>query len=223
MQEWINGDCFEILPTLEDKLASLIFTSVPDLNDLGMDNDMEGYENFLIRAFNQFSRIIKDDGFVALCQTDRKMNAQVFPKHCFIIDAMKSLGFILKDYKIIVKNSFDNKDQFVFPYQHLCVFTRKGTITISCEWMKHILLYNVTKSKIGPFYGWNPEFVRLVIGSLTKENQLVIDPFSGSGIVPKTAGEMNRQYLGIEIDEILYKEVRMIPESPLSEFYNDSV
>ena len=151
------------------------------------------------------------------------MNAQVFPKHCFIIDAMKSLGFILKDYKIIVKNSFDNKDQFVFPYQHLCVFTRKGTITRSGDWMKHILLYKVTKSKIGPFYGWNPEFVRLVIGSLTKENQLVIDPFSGSGIVVKTAREMNRQYLGIEIDEILYKEVRMIPESPLSEFYNDSV
>ena len=223
MQEWINDDCFKVLPTLEDKLANLIFTSVPDLNDLGMDNDMEGYEKFLMSAFTQFSRIIKDDGFVALCQTDRKMNAQVFPKHCFIIDAMKSLGFILKDYKIIVKNSFDNKDQFVFPYQHLCVFTRKGTITRSGDWMKHILLYKVTKSKIGPFYGWNPEFVRLVIGSLTKENQLVIDPFSGSGIVVKTAGEMNRQYLGIEIDEILYKEVRMIPESPLSEFYNDSV
>ena len=219
MQEWINEDCFKVFPTLEDKLANLIFTSVPDLNDLGMDNDMEGYENFLIRAFNQFSRIIKDDGFVALCQTDRKMNAHVYSKHTMLIQKMYDLGYVLKDYKIIVKNSIDNKDMFLFPYQHLCVFTRKGTITRSGDWMKHILVYKVTKSKIGPFYGWNPEFVRLVIKHLTEENQLVIDPFSGSGIVSKTAGEMNRQYLGIEINERLYKEAAMVAYSPLSSFY----
>ena len=223
MKEWINDDCFNVFPTLETNCAQLIFTSVPDLNDLGMDNELEKYESFIQDALVAFARIVDDSGFIALCQSDRKMNAQVYSKHTMLIQKMYDLGYTLKDYKIIVKNSIDNKDMFLFPYQHLCVFTRKGTITRSGDWMKHILLYKVTKSKIGPFYGWNPEFVRLVIKHLTQENQLVIDPFSGSGIVSKTAGEMNRQYLGIEIDEILYKEVRMIPESPLSEFYNDSV
>ena len=223
MQEWINDDCFNVFPTLEENCAQLLFTSVPDLNDLGMDNELEKYESFIQNALVEFARIVDDSGFIALCQSDRKMNAQVYSKHTMLIQKMYDLGYVLKDYKIIVKNSIDNKDMFLFPYQHLCVFTRKGTITRSGDWMKHILVYKVAKSKIGPFYGWNPEFVRLVISSLTKENQLVIDPFSGSGIVAKTACEMNRQYLGIEINERLHKECRIVPFSPLSEFYNDSI
>ena len=219
MQEWINDDCFNVFPTLETNCAQLIFTSVPDLNDLGMDNELEKYESFIQDALVEFARIVNDSGFIALCQSDRKMNAQVYSKHTMLIQKMYDLGYTLKDYKIIVKNSIHNKDMFLFPYQHLCVFTRKGTITRSGEWMKHILVYKVTKSKIGPFYGWNPEFVRLVIKHLTQENQLVIDPFSGSGIVSKTAGEMNRQYLGIEINERLYKEAAMVAYSPLSSFY----
>ena len=35
----INGDCFKILPKIKKNSAQLIFTSVPDLNDLGMNNE----------------------------------------------------------------------------------------------------------------------------------------------------------------------------------------
>ena len=57
----------------------------------------------------------------------------------------------------------------------------------------------------GPYFGWNENFVSLVVGHLTKENEKVLDPFSGTGIVPYVARSMNRQYLGIEIDEEIYK------------------
>ncbi|NMJ87883.1 MAG: hypothetical protein EX285_08630 [Thaumarchaeota archaeon] len=218
MHEWINDDCFNIFPSLETGSAQLIFTSVPDLNDLGMDEYVEKYETYINSALSEFARITNDNGFIALCQTDRKINAQIYSKHSILIQMMQDFGYVLKDYKIIVKN-IDSKDQYKFPYQHLCVFTRKGTITSSGSWLRHIFIYDMKKSEIGPFYTWNDAFVKLVIGSLTQEDQLVIDPFAGSGIVPYVAKEMNRQYLGIEIDERLYKARTMVQHSSLSDLF----
>ena len=36
--QFINGDCFELMPQLEERSVDLIFTSVPDLNDIGINN-----------------------------------------------------------------------------------------------------------------------------------------------------------------------------------------
>ena len=39
-----------------------------------------------------------------------------------------------------------------------------------------------------------------------KDNDKIFDPFSGSGIVPYIAKNLNRQYLGCEISEEVYNE-----------------
>jgi site-specific DNA-methyltransferase (adenine-specific) len=48
------------------------------------------------------------------------------------------------------------------------------------------------------------KFIRLMLEYLTKENDIVVDPFAGSGVVPYVARQMNRQYLGVELDEDVY-------------------
>ena len=202
----INGDCFKILPKIKKNSAQLIFTSVPDLNDLGMNNEeIIVYETFIDNALTQFARIIKDDGFIAMCQSDRKMDGQIYSKHSMLIGKMYDLKFILKDYKIIIKD-VSSKDQYRFPYQHLCVFTRKGPITRNGEWLNNIFIYDMKKHKIGAFYTFPIDFVKLIISSLTVKNEIVIDPFAGSGVVPHIAKAMKRQYLGIEINKELYND-----------------
>ena len=57
-----------------------------------------------------------------------------------------------------------------------------------------------------PFYNFPLDFVKLVISTLTVENEIVIDPFTGSGVVPRVAKIMKRQYLGIEINEEIYND-----------------
>jgi len=206
MLDWnqlILGDCFDIMSQLEDNTVDLIFTSVPDLNDLGID-DIKAYEDFVSKAMRNFYRLISDKGLVAMCQTDRKIGGRVLSKHSFIINYMQQLGFVLKDYKIMVVNTMDSKDQYKFPYQHLCIFTRKGTIQRKGEWLRHILLYDMKKHSTGPYYIWNENFVKLVVENLSKENDKVLDPFSGSGIVPYVARSLNRQYLGFEINKDIY-------------------
>ena len=203
MKEWINDDCFNVLPTLENDSVDLVFTSPPDLFDIGTD-DINVYQDFLRKGMDQFARIVKDTGFITLCQSDRKIDARVYAKHIFIIVYMESLGYILKDYKIIVKNSIDNMSQFIFPYQHMCVFSKSGTIERKGEWLKHILVYKTQKSKF-TYYIWHEAFCKLVINTLTKENDLVVDPFGGSSQVVQCAKELNRQYLGCEIDKEGYE------------------
>ena len=203
MKEWINDDCFNVLPTLEDKSVDLVFTSPPDLYDIGTD-DINVYQDFLRKGMDEFARIVKDTGFITLCQSDRKIDARVYAKHTFIITYMESLGYVLKDYKIIVKNSIDNMSQYIFPYQHMCVFSKLGTIERKGEWLKHILVYKTQKSKF-TYYIWHEAFCKLVINTLTKENGLVVDPFGGSSQVVQCAKELNRQYLGCEIDKEGYE------------------
>ena len=136
MLEWndfILGDSFNLMQEIEPNSVDLIFTSVPDMNDLGI-KDITEYEDFISLAMVKFEHLISDTGFVAMCQTDRKIGGRVYPKHSVITQYMIELGFVLKDYKITVVNSIDSKDQYKFPYQHLCIFTKKGTITRTSEW-----------------------------------------------------------------------------------------
>ena len=203
MKWFVNDDCFNVLPTLPDKSVDLVFTSPPDLYDIGTD-DVNVYQDFLRKGMDQFARIVKDTGFITLCQSDRKIDARVYAKHAFIVAYMESLGYVLKDYKIIVKNSIDNKSQFIFPYQHMCVFSKLGTIERKGEWLKHILVYKTQKSKF-TYYIWHEAFCKLVINTLTEENDLVVDPFGGSSQVVQCAKELNRQYLGCEIDKEGYE------------------
>ena len=51
---------------------------------------------------------------------------------------------------------------------------------------------------------WNDNFIKLIVDYLSKENQIVFDPFAGSGIVPWIAKEMRRQYIGVELDKEVF-------------------
>ena len=54
MENLINDDCFNILPNIENDSVQLLFTSVPDINDLGYDANQGQYIEFLNRALLQF-------------------------------------------------------------------------------------------------------------------------------------------------------------------------
>jgi len=70
--------------------------------------------------------------------------------------------------------------------------------------MKQIFNYKLAKSK-STYYIWNENFCKLVINTLSKENDLVVDPFAGSGVVIQAAKELGRQYLGVEMNKETYE------------------
>ena len=112
---------------------------------------------------------------------------------------------------------------YYFNYQHCLIFTKTGTIKRSGEFLRNILVYDTKRmgTSKGPFnfYVWPEAFCRLMIGYLSKEKQVVFDPFAGSGIVLYVAKNMNRQYFGIELKEDLFN-ASIMKARTLSEFFN---
>ena len=53
---------------------------------------------------------------------------------------------------------------------------------------------------LGIFCPLSSALVERIIKLSTNENDIVLDPFSGSGTVPAQAAYMNRQYIGFELN-----------------------
>ena len=54
-------------------------------------------------------------------------------------------------------------------------------------------------------YGMSPLVCRMMIENHTNENDIVYDPFMGSGTTAISALQIGRNYLGSEINEDYYK------------------
>ena len=204
--EYILGDSFEVMCDMEENSVDLLFTSLPDLSQtsFGESKDITSYQSLQKEALAQFSRITKDDGFIVTCQTDRKINGEILPNHITYHNAMVYLGYKLKDYKIIVRNSIELKNMYTFNFQHMNIFTKTGTIKRSGDWLRDILVYPA--KKVEGQHIWDENFVKLVLSYLSKEGDYVVDPFAGHGIVPYICKQMNRDYLGVEIVPEIYNE-----------------
>jgi DNA modification methylase len=117
---------------------------------------------------------------------------------------LEEQGMILKDYKIVVRNEVGKRDMYYFTFQHMLVYTYKGTITRKGDWLRDI--YVDKQSKVLNQSVWSKDFCEYVISNLTEEGDMVVDPFAGVAPVLFTAEQMNRRYWGAESEENFYNE-----------------
>ena len=207
--QFLLCDASDLMREVEDKSVDLIFSSLPDISQTHYNTDTLNYKVFQANVMKQFARMVKDDGFVVVSQTDRKINGEILANHITYSNALSECGMKMKDYKIVVRNvPVDKRDMYYFNYQQCLIFTRKGTIKRSGDFLKNILIYNT--ERIGNIKGalnsfmWPEPFCRLIIDKLTEEGEKVLDPFAASGIALQVAKEMNRQYLGCELNKEVY-------------------
>jgi len=202
VNQYILGDAFEYLPKIENQSVDLVFIGMPDIEELG-GISVDDYRVFIGRALVEIARIIKEKGFVIFCQTDRKIGGTIFLKHCVIAEIMLKLGFIIKDYKILVKDSVDKINLFRLNYSHVLIFSREGKISAEKrrgEYLKDLWVFPLPTNK--NFFG--EEFCELVIKTFSNEGDLVVDPFAGRGTVLKVAKKLGRKYFGTEIKSDIY-------------------
>ena len=207
--QFLLCDASVLMREVEDKSVDLIFSSLPDISQTHYNTDTVSYKEFQANVMKQFARMVKDDGFVVVSQTDRKINGEILANHITYSNALSDCGMKMKDYKIVVRNEpVDKRDMYYFNYQQCVIFTRKGTIKRSGDFLKNILIYNT--ERIGNIKGalnsfmWPELFCRMIIDKLTVEGEKVLDPFAASGIALQVAKEMNRKYLGCELSKEVY-------------------
>ena len=193
-------DC---LKTLERGLEyDYVVASPPDFNELSKDTSWS-YEDFLL----SFAKLLNPKGnFVSICISDRKSGGKVISKHSMVIKVFLELGYILHTHKIWIKSTAI--DPMRMNYQHLLTFSRKKqSRPLVTDFKPDVFIVNQHKWK-NYTYGMPTRIVELLINNYTDKNNIVYDPFMGSGTTAEACVNTKRQWLGSEIDKSLEKQIK---------------
>lgn len=203
-----HGDCLEYIKTIEDKSIDCLITDPP----YGVDIQFGAYDN-------QLSRKIANDGNSqdALSLLD-KMLIEVKCKlkenaHLYIFCNWK----IYPEFSKIISNHFQIKNVIIWDKLFMGMGDLKGNYSSSYEMIifaggnreflnrpKNIIQCRFNDER---FHNTQKpiDLIKQLIENSTEVNELVFDPFLGSGSTVLASKQLKRNYIGCEIDEQNYK------------------
>ena len=218
----IQGDCLQVLPTLEDKSVDLVLTDPPYNIGIFMDKPKELFLGFIEGVFIQLSRVLKDTGSLYVF-TSRQYNRMIM----ILLDKY----FIERRNIIWVRRCGVNMGRgrtFTSGYDPICYYTksndyvfnaikkpvedrlkkrsdykktfRKKGATLTDVWGDIFPLpHNSTERRNHPTQ--KPEkLVHRIMTISSNKDDVVLDPFMGSGTTMKVAQDLGRSCMWIELD-----------------------
>ena len=194
MKKLYIEDCLETLK--RDLTYDYVVTSPPDFDELDKTIHNLSYFNFI----KKFAVLLNPKGnFVSICISDRKSGGQIISKHSIVIDVFKTLGYILHSHKIWVKGTGVN--DYRVNYQHIMTFSRKGAKRKPvADFKPDVFIVNQSKYK-NYTYGMPVRIIELLVNNYTDKDNIVYDPFMGSGTTAEACENTRRRWIGSEIDK----------------------
>lgn len=197
-----QGDCLEIMNEIPEKSVDLILTDCPygfgyqsnmkKNKDLPMfyDRNTSWLNEWLYKA----NKILKDTGHLYMFAPVQK------------IDEFKQKienFFIIKNILVWDKKGFGMGDlygQYAPSYEFIIFAVKEQGKKLNGKRERDLLSFNKCKPELHPTQ--KPvELLKYLIEKSSNENDTVLDPFMGSGSTGVAAKELNRNFIGIELDE----------------------
>ena len=197
-----KGDCLEVMDKLikQNVKVDAIITDPPYGMDYRSNYRKEKYEkisndndlSFLDDFFQKCDKLLKDDTHI----------------YCFCswhhIDKFKiafEKYFTLKNVIVWEKNNTsmgDLKGSYA-PKHEFILFGHKGRRLRNGKRLPDILQANRTGNKLHPTQ--KPiSLLQIFVEQSSNENEIILDPFMGSGSTGVAALNTNRKFIGIELD-----------------------
>ena len=220
------GDCIEVMKKLERNKVDLIFADPPyflsndgqsirsgkvvsvNKGDWDKKENYDNVDSFTYNWLKECYRILKYDGTIWVSGTHHNI---------FDIEKnMKRIGF--KIINIVIWHKSDPppliyKNKFRFSYEFI-IWAKKGgkhyfnydeMYSVNNQEMEDVWLMDavqMSEKKHGYHPTQKPEkLLERIIKATSKEGDIVLDPFLGSGTTCFVAKKLNRKYIGIEKEE----------------------
>jgi DNA modification methylase len=191
------GNCLDLIKEM-NLSPNLIILSPPDLAETNYS--LEEYKEFIHVIYNKCIDKLHSNGVLFSSTTDRKINGSIYTKHIDIIESISDKASLF-NYKIWAKSLGTNL--YILNYTHLLFFRKNKKITNNKLKEFYPDVWVMKNDKIKGYKhkdSFPSEMVKRVILNFTNENDLILDPFLGSGKTARMAKDLNRNYVGFEIE-----------------------
>ena len=190
----MHGDCIKLMRRLDTASVDFALTDPPylvryrDRFGRTVANDDNG--RWLLPAFTELHRVLKDGSFCLSFygwnQADR------------FIAAWRAAGFRLVGHAVFRKR-YGSSARFLEHRHEQAYLLAKGDARPPVIPLPDVLDWTYTGNRLHPTQ--KPvEVLRPFIETFTQPGELVLDPFCGSGSTLVAARDMDRRFLGIELD-----------------------
>lgn len=219
-----NEDCISGFKNIENKSIDLIITDPPYtmtkrgkscrpnyMPDNMGDNVFDGQIPDVYDWMSECYRVLKDDThFYTFCNTNDIMNYLV---------AADKIGFKLHNIITMIKDT-KMPNRWYLKFCELILFFRKGNAKpINDMTSRDYIMVEMPKKDNGKLHITQKpiDIIEKLITNSSKENDIVLDPFLGSGTTMAACMNTNRRGTGFEIDEKYFNIIK----TRLSEIENN--
>lgn len=241
----IEKDCIEAMKEMDDNSIDCIITSPPynkkgllgnvklgnqiwgkfniDYSTYGDDMPEADYQAWMIAFLNECHRVIKDDGSIFFNHKPRRYKNRCYLPTDFIHHSDAQL------YQLIIwdrRNSPNIRNDVLVPCtEHIYWFCKKKPKVyrdaVDSQYRSEVWVIPPDRQKQHPA-PFPEQLVRNCILLSTQANDLVFDPFLGSGTTAVVAKSLHRNWSGCEIDPsyIDLASKRITSTVPLQQFYD---
>ena len=190
----IHGDCIALMGRMESESIDFILTDPPYITHYRsrdgrtVTNDDNG--RWLRPAFTQMYRLLKNGSF---CVSFYGWN-----KADLFISAWRAAGFRIVGH-IVFRKRYASSARFL-RYQHEQAYLlAKGDVIPPESPLSDVIDFTYTGNRLHPTQK-PTEALRPLVRAFCKPRGIVLDPFCGSGSTLVAAKDLDRNFIGIELD-----------------------
>lgn len=242
-------DSFNFLKKLPDNCIDIILTSPPynfgiNYNSVNDVNKWGDYFKKLFNIFKECIRVIKSTGRIII--NIQPMYSDYLPTHHFISNFFIQQGMIWKGEILWEKNNYNCKyctwgswkspssPYLKYSWEFIEIFCKNSlkkeglneNIDISADEFKKFVYgkWSIAPERRMKEFGHSAMFPEVLVERCLKlfsyKNDIILDPFNGVGTTTKVAMDLNRHFIGIDIDPIYCETAKKRLQNNINLFNN---